>query len=444
MKARATRSRHLAALLQRLRPADEFALNRRFIASSTHAFNISFYLTNGSFLTGYLLLLHADNGYLGLYTMVLMLGNAFQFLAPLLLNRISRRRPILLAMRAFYQILNILLVGLAFQLPAEVQLPFLLAVTFLGYAGSAVTTPGVLAWQIRSIPEDLRVRYFSYLNVSVNLLNFVAILAASRVVDALKSDGQEMLGLTVLRLVAVAFAVLDLLLLARIREYPEPPAPAHLGILLHAFRDRAYLGTVAFAVLWSFVTSLSGPYFMAYLLQDVGMAYTTISLVSSLLVPVMLATTPLWARRIERQGLSRSYRLCMLLYSLHYFAIAFTSKTTLFLYPLAAVYSFVISTGMGNVMTNMPYRNLPEVDRTGRLGFYAAATSLAAILGILAGQQFVGATQSVRVTLFGVGFGNRQLVLFLTGGTMLLSALALFVANAKRRLAGAPADGAAS
>ncbi len=421
----------ISALWRRVRPADELARNRWFIAGDNYAFNVSFYLTNGSFLTGYLLLLHADNGYLGLFSMVLFLGNSFQFLAPLLLNRFHRRRPVLLAARAFYQLMNIVLLGVAFRLPSAVQLPFVLAVMFFGYAGSAVTSPGVQAWHLRSIPENRRIRFFSFLNVSLNVLNYIAILLASRVVDAFKSSGNEMLGLTALRIGAVAFAILDLALMARIKEYPEPPAPTHAGGLLEVFRDRPYLGTVAIAAVYSFVTCLSGPYFTAYLLQDLGMAYTTISLVSALLVPVMLLTTPLWTRILERHGLFRVFRLCLLVFPVQYFTMAFTSKTTLWIYPVAAVYSFVFVTGMNNVMSNLPFRRLPEVNRTNALGFYAAATSVAAILGILAGRQFMDWTQSLRFTLFGVGFANRQAILFLAGGAMLVYALALLAVREK-------------
>jgi len=429
MKPRIPLSTALSALWGRVRPADEMARNRWFIAGDNYAFNLSFYLTNGSFLTGYLLLLHADNAYLGLFSMVLFLGNSFQFLAPLVLNRFARRRPLLLAARAFYQLMNIVLLGLAFRLPPSVQLPFLLAVTFFGYAGSAVTSPGVQAWHLRSIPEDKRIRFFSFLNVTLNLLNYVCILLASRVVDAFKADGNEMLGLTLLRVGAVVFAVVDLALMARIREYPEPPAPSHAGSLLDVFKSRPYLGSVAIAALYTFATCTAGPYFTAYLLQDVGMAYTTISLVSALVVPVMLLTTPLWTRILERYGLFRVFRLCILLFSLQYFALAFTSKATTWIYPVAALYSYVFATGSGNVMSNLPFRNLPEVNRTNALGFYAASTSVAAILGILLGRQFMAWTQSVRFSLLGVDFGNRQLILFLSGGLVALVALALFLSD---------------
>ena len=425
MKNRLSLVPHIAALRRRFASTDEFAVNRRFIAGDNYAYNIAVNLAGGSFFTGYLLLLHADNAFLGLVTMATLLGNSLQFLSPILLNRFPRRRPILIGTRAVFLLINIVLIGAAQYLPIPSQLVFVLAAAFLMNSVSALVQPGVLVWHIRSIPDATRVRFFSFISLSVNVTMYAAILIGSRVVDTFKAGGNEMLGLTVLRAVAVGVAVLDLLSMSRIREYPEPPASSALRTLLNPFRTPRYLATVAVTCLWSFAANLSGPYFTAYLLQDVQIEYTVLNLVGAMIVPVMLLTTPFWRRHIERSDLRKAFRLCLALFSLHYFVIAFTTKATLLLYPIAALYSFVMVTGMNIVMANMPFLHMPDDDRTTAIGFYAAVNAVAALLGVLVGREFVDLTATLGLSVFGIHLGNRQLVMVLTGSTMLLSALAL-------------------
>ncbi len=432
----------LQALRGRLEPVretladkDEFAVNRRFIAGDNYGYNIAVNLAGGGFFTGYLLRLGADDSFLGLVTMATLLGNSLQFLSPLLLNRFPRRKPILLAARAVFLLITVVLIGAAqyAPVPHAAQLSFILAASFVANAVAALIQPGVLVWHIRSIPETMRVRYYSFINLSVNVLMYVAILIGSAAVDAFKAAGSELLGLTVLRVAAVVFGVLDLLAMARIKEYPEPSAPSGFKALLAPFRSPRYLGTVAVTCVWSFGANLTGPYFTAYLLGDVGIAYTVFNLVAAGGVVVMLLVTPAWTRRIERMDLLAAFRLCLALYSVHYFAISLTTKATLWLYPLISVYAYVMVTGMAIVMANMPFRHMPEEDRTTSIAFYAGVNAFAALLGVLAGREFVRRTENVAYLVAGVHVGNRQMVLWVAGGSMLFASLLLALCASRRR-----------
>jgi hypothetical protein len=427
----------LQPLRESLTDKEEFAVNRRHILADNYAFNVAINLAGGGFLTGYLLLLHADDSFLGLVTMATLLGNSLQLFAPILLNRFHRRKTILLVARSVYLLVNIVLIGLAQYLPTSntAQLTFVLAATLLMNAVSSLTGPGGLVWHIRSIPESMRVRFFSFANVSVNVVAYVAILVGSRIVDLCKANGQEMLGLTILRAAAVVFAVFDVVALAGVKEYPEPAAPTGLKAFLAPFRAPRYLVTVAVTCLWSFGANLTGPYFTAYLLQDVGIEYTVLNLVGALGVLVMALSTPFWTRRIERMDLFKAFRLCILLYSLHYFVIALTTRNLLLIYPLAAAYAYFMATGLNIVMSNMPFLNMPEEDRTTSIAFYAAMNAVAALVGVLVGREFVRRTAGLSVDFAGLHVGNRQMVLYVAGSVLFLSALFL-----RRKKGAAPAD----
>jgi hypothetical protein len=76
-------------------------------------------------------------------------------------------------------------------------------------------------------------------------------------------------------------------------------------------------------------------------------------------------------------------------------------------------------------MANMPFLNMPEEDRTTSIAFYAAMNSVAALFGVLVGREFVRRTTGVAVEFAGLHLGNRQLVLYVAGSVLFLSALFL-------------------
>ena len=75
--------------------------------------------------------------------------------------------------------------------------------------------------------------------------------------------------------------------------------------------------------------------------------------------------------------------------------------------------------GINLVFANMAYINLPEKDQTSFISFYATMNNLAALLGTLAGRQFIEATAGFRFPVFGIVMGNKQYILLVTAVLMI-------------------------
>ena len=107
------------------------------------------------------------------------------------------------------------------------------------------------------------------------------------------------------------------------------------------------------------------------------------------------------------------------LYLLYYICLAFVTKETLYLYPIAVIYALLMAPGINLVFANMTYINLPEKDQTSYTSFYATMNNLAALLGTLAGRQFILWTGNFRFTLLGIEMGNKQYILLVTAVLMI-------------------------
>ncbi len=424
-------NRKFTSLLERINPTEELAMNRRNILASNYAAGITNNLIGGNFFTGLLLLLNADDAFIGLVTMTVMFGNMLQVLSPLILERYANRKRLLVTGRIVIHFFNIIVISLIPLLTStnSLKLSLILFVVLVVNLMNSFMSPGYQVWHIKSVPEALRSRYFSFFHVTNGFIIYTVILFSSRVVDAFKQSGNEMTGLMLFRWASLILAIVDVIFLCKVKEYPNQLSQKKVNlvdVLLNPFKEHKYLLTVLMACLWSFAANIPGPYYNVYLLKDIGVSYSFINTVNMLSVPIMILVMPLWRKKIDTTSWFRTLYLCIGFFMIHYLGLAFVSERTLFLYPVFLVYAFMISPGLNLVFSNLPYMNIPENGQTNYIGFYASMNNMAAFLGVLLGREFIKHTNTLSIDILGISMGNKQLILILTAAIMLVAVISIF------------------
>jgi predicted MFS family arabinose efflux permease len=414
----------LSGLGRQLRPKQEPQISQRNLILANISSGSIGNLIGGNFFTGLLLLLHAGDALIGLVSMIGFVGNMLQVLSPLLLERFQSRKRFLIGVRIVLYVLNIVVIGLIPFLPVSegLRLGLIMCVLLLLNVINALTASGFSVWHIKSVPESDRAGYFTINSIVNGIVVHSVILGAGAVVDRFKAAGNEMTGLVLFRAIALALCLLDVYMLAHIKEYPNERSASGfrlVDLLVRPFSDKKYMISVMTACLWSFTANIPGPYFTVYMLKDMGVSYSFLNAVNMLNIPILLFIAPLWRKRVHRISWFGTLTLSVSLFLVHYFVLAFTTKQTLFLFPLAVAYALVMAPGINLVFANMAFINLPEKDQTSFISFYAAMNNVAAFLGILAGQQFIAWTGSARLNLFGMEMVNKQYILLLTGTLMI-------------------------
>lgn len=402
---------------------EEMALNRRNLMGSNCSYETAVNLVGGNFLTGLLLLLHADNGFMGLVTIFTFAGNVLQIFSPLLLERFVQRKNILVAGRILSHTMNIVLIGIIPFLPisSSGMLKLLLLLLVLNTSTAALLAPGYPVWHIKCIPDKMRAQFFGLYRIISGVIIYTFILIASRMVDTWKAGGNELYGFTWVRIMALAISVVDIFFLMRIKEYPNVQNKEKtdiFNILVNPFRQKKYLVTVAAAALWSFSASIPGPYFSVYLLKDLQISYSYINILSMLNIPVLIFCTPVWARLVGSNAWFRTLVISMGLYTTCFLGLAFVSRPWLVLYPIFTLWSFILAAGINLVFSNLPFVNIPEGNQANYIGFYSAVNSVGALLGVVVGRQFIQMTERVPLHILGMEMQNKQYILLLAACVM--------------------------
>lgn len=386
--------------------------------------NIMGNLIGGNFLTGMLILMQADDAFIGLIPMLTFAGNLLQLLSPYILERFEKRKPILITVRAVMHTINIAIIGLIPLMPGAVQtrLALLAASILVVNVLNAFLNPGMSIWHIAHIPPRVRVQFFS----TLHLLNGVAIavfnLLGSFVVDKLKGQGQELLGLELLRVLAYVIAVADILNLLRIKELGYGQAPGRVGLrelFIKPLRNKIYLRSVLIIFIWALFVNMPGSFYTVYLLKEQQVSYSYINIVAMLNVVVLILAMPVWRRIYLKHNWLRPLSFAMMLFSAHYLMLAFASGRLLFLYPIGMILNFLCVSGINLAFSSVGYLNIPEDNQTMYISFYATANNLAALFGATLSRAFVAGLSGLRFHIFGVPFGEKQLLMLIIGFLML-------------------------
>ncbi|HHV95412.1 MAG TPA: MFS transporter [Clostridiaceae bacterium] len=422
--------------LIRYDPEDERAVSRKYIALSSYAAETTNNLIGGTFLTGFLLLMNADDAFMGWVTMAGFFGNLLQLLSPLLLERYERRKKLLLISRATIYFFNIIIIGSIpfFVFSNNVKLTIVISIILLLNIINALFAPGFSVWHIKSIPQRIRAQYFSFYRITSGIIIYTVILISSAIVDSYKVRGNELKGLIILRIIAIITASLDIYLQTKIKEYPNEKNTLKVNLLnvfVAPFKEKKYLITVIIACLWSFSANIPGPYYTIYLLKDLNVKYSFLNFVNMLNIPVLIFFTPIWSRIIQKTSWFKALYISMGLYTVYYISLCFVTGRTLMLYPFAVVYAFIIAAGINLTFSNIPYINIPSGNQTNYIGFYSTMNNLAALLGVTLGKEFIKITENKFIKIFNIEMQNKQYILILTALVMLFCTSIIYVLQKK-------------
>ena len=292
---------------------------------------------------------------------------------------------VLFVTRSIFWTMTIVVVGLIPYLPAgnESRIRFLVITMVLAYLINAIAAPGYSVLHIRSIPKESRVDFFSVLSLLNNICIYVFILLCGYVVDFFRNRGSFLAGITAVRVIALAFAGLELYCHWHIHEYDEPKEENRSRPLnpFQVLKNRKFVICALLTGLYSFFANMPGLYYSSYLVNDVAAPYSFLGTVYFLSVPCMIVFIPLWNLIIKKVSWFRTISAALILVSVHYFMLPFVNAGNYtVLYTLAMVYYFSIIPGVNIVTANLPYYCLPEGDRTIYLAFYQGFNSFMAML----------------------------------------------------------------
>lgn len=254
-------------------------------------------VTTGVLLSNFLLQLGATSVEIGLVSSIPMLGNLLQLVGAIIADKTaSRLRYNLLTFglsRLLWLILVLLIVfdatGADNHLLLQCTLGIILAAQVLLALGSA----SCLSWMAALVPHRLRGRYFGLRNSASTLTNFLCVPLMGLAVSVAGGTAHSYGAVLFVGVLAGLISLACQLFMTDVN--PQVPAsggkiateskPSQVSSgfpLLGIFKDSNFLTFLLYFGLWTFAVNLSAPFFNMYMLEELGLDVSSVSLYNSL------------------------------------------------------------------------------------------------------------------------------------------------------------------
>ncbi|MDI6740220.1 MAG: MFS transporter [Candidatus Edwardsbacteria bacterium] len=370
-------------------------------------------VTGGALVTGYALMLGANDFHLGLLSALGALATVGSLVSAQLVGALgSRKRLTIMAAtagRALWALLCVL--PFAPLLPgARLWLFFL--VVFLANASVNMANNAWISWMTDLVPLERRGWYFGLRNTILGAVGLAANFGAGKMFDWHKGRGLEPQGFALVFGAAAASAVIAGILLTRQWEPAlkgERPLPLK-DLVTVPFANPDFRRLLWFFVLWSMATSVAGPFFGAHMIKNLNMPFSVIALYSIIAGILSLSLQPLWGRVIDRAG-NRPV-LAFNIMGIFLLPLFWLFATPDFYLPIwiDAFLTGLFWPGFGLAAFNLLLVTAPEENRTAYLAVQSVLTGLAVFAASLFGGWIANLLENLIICVFGLTIVNFHLL----------------------------------
>lgn len=410
---------------------DEYAKGRSCLLLHNALLSAISWLSTGLFYTSFLMANGINIVNIGILTFLPYIASCFSIFSPSILERFARRRWILAGGRLAYDLIILLGITIMPLLVSDptTKMVLFVVLTFTANIINALFSSGYMVWHVNFIPESVRAEFFSINTTVTSFIGCGAALLSSVVADALAGSAYEDTVIVIFRYVALALAMLDLVILSLPKEYPykkskELPRLRH--IVTKPFRHKKFALTMAMVFAWTFFINVPMSSLNYYLINDVGVTYSFIYIINMFYPFFLLIFMPVWKKFLNRKGWFITFAVGGLLHcptNLLYSCV--TAANYGWLIPIVRLTQHFLGVGTNVAYANMLYINLPDSDQTNYVAFHTLVVNIASFLGMMAGTGFVAANPDILVRVFGTGFTNVQILLWVEALGELLVPLAV-------------------
>lgn len=262
-------------------------------------------LTQGIFLTNYVIDLGASNFICGLVEAIPFTLQFVFFLSPILVNRLRRRKPVTAVFGILHRLAWVVLIALLFVPWSSTTRQVVLILTLLLANACAVIGGNAwYSWMADLVPVSVRGSYYGRRNAYLGLTSMIGLLVGSQVLSYFRESGRGDIGYTICFSVAVASAIFAFWMLLRQYE-PEPKPIPNLSLrsLFGLVSERPLLRDyIRFTIVWQFALGCGAAFFGVFMVRVLEMTPAQMGYQALIAALAALGGSRLWGKTMDRIG----------------------------------------------------------------------------------------------------------------------------------------------
>lgn len=265
-------------------------------------------LLGGSFLVGFIKLLHGDDLWIGLLSAIPSLLGILQIPGAIWGRGFTSFKRFVTPGGLIWRLLYIPVVFLPLAaISNDARLWLLTACVLIGSASVMLINPIYSDWIAEMVPTSSRGWFFSRRTAILTAVGSVVGLVGGLLIDHFRQVGQEHTGFATIFALGSVCAFVSFFFYTRMRDIPrENPIRQSLwdGIaaIKTPFADRSFRKVLVFFVFFIAGQGFAGNLFSAFALETLGLPFTTLQLMGLSHAVSLMATAGMWGFLADKYG----------------------------------------------------------------------------------------------------------------------------------------------
>jgi MFS family permease len=372
-----------------------------------------------SFLSAFAVFLKASNAQLGLLgSLPQALGSLSQLFSHRLMKRIKSRQKIVV-LGALLSALMYIPITLAFYF-GELKVFHLIVFVCLYWVFASIISPAWNSWMGDLVPGDERGRYFGKRNKIAGFATFGAFLLAGFILQRFTGDsGYQFTGYAIIFITAMVARIVSMMYLTRKFEPEYHEAPEAYFSFIDFIKKARYNNYGIFTIYYAsmnFGVFVAGPFFAAYMLNDLKLSYIEFTLVQAAAILMKNFAMPIWGKACDRFGTRKVLSLSAFLMPMVPILWVFSSNFWYLI--IIQLYSGFVWAGLELSAFNFIFDITTPQKRANCVAYFNVVNGIAMFLGAMVGGLIVtltpeGVLRSKFYVVFTISFIMRYLPAFL-------------------------------
>lgn len=388
--------------------------------------NIWGIVTTGPALAGYAGRLGATDLEFGVLSGIPSALMLLQIPLAALVSRTHKRKRYMLTYGLISRMLWITVGLVPYFLPLSPGWLRLWSVIFLvgmSACGNALITVSWFPWLADLLPIGIRGRWFSLRDAINALIGVFFGLFIAYLLDTMPGYT----GYSVVFLIGGIFGTLDMASFFFAKEvYSHPPAKVRIGKTIgEIFRDKPFIRLTLFWTAWCFTANISGPYFNRYVLDEMGLTFTQLTVCGQIAASLTaFLVIPRWGRLLDRYGAKPVLWVSCIVASLTPVFFCFSVPGSVLPTLLHNVIGAAFWSAANLTVTNMQLSHSPDHLRPSYIAVFACLSALGGVfLGTLSGGAMIEGIRALNTayspSIFGLTPDPYKITFFISVVTRL-------------------------
>lgn len=251
------------------------------------------------YISAYALLLKATTAQISwLAAFPPLIGSFAQLFSAWLANRLGRRKPIILFGVGLQTAMWLPIIWLPYFFPAQ-AVTILIVCVALYFVGAHLATPVWNSLMGDLVLERRRGRFFARRTRLMSMTNFLALVGAGLLLHGFELAEMARLGFMLIFTLAALARFYSATQLARMHDPSCAPTPIDWPALPGLWRRMQGADCVRFTLFFAamqFAAAIAAPFFVVYMLRDLGFSYLQYMSATALAVLAQFGTLRMWGR----------------------------------------------------------------------------------------------------------------------------------------------------